>query len=137
MTADYALKTEDLNLYYGTFHALKDVNFYVFQKSITSLIGPSGCGKSTLLRCFNRMNDLIEEVKIEGKILWKGRTSERGRHHRAAEKGGHGLSAAEPLSLLPSMKTSSTASRSTAWEAGGAIRRSSSGASRRSASGMS
>jgi phosphate transport system ATP-binding protein len=63
------LRTEGLNLYYGSFHALLDVDFHVFEKSITALIGPSGCGKSTLLRCFNRMNDLIEEVKITGNIF--------------------------------------------------------------------
>jgi phosphate transport system ATP-binding protein len=65
----YALRTEHLNLYYGSFHSLMDVNFHVFKKSITALIGPSGCGKSTLLRCFNRMNDLIDDVKRDGKIL--------------------------------------------------------------------
>ncbi|MCX7966039.1 MAG: phosphate ABC transporter ATP-binding protein PstB [Syntrophorhabdaceae bacterium] len=62
------LSTKNLNLYYGDFHALKDVNFNVFKNCITALIGPSGCGKSTLLRCFNRMNDLIDEVKITGEI---------------------------------------------------------------------
>lgn len=65
------LSTKDLNLYYGEFHALKNVNFNVFKNCITALIGPSGCGKSTLLRCFNRMNDLIEEVRITGEIFVK------------------------------------------------------------------
>jgi phosphate transport system ATP-binding protein len=64
-----ALKTHDLNLRYGAFHALKNVDFDVYERSITSLIGPSGCGKSTLLRCFNRMNDLIEGTSIDGEIL--------------------------------------------------------------------
>jgi len=68
----YALDTDKLNLYYGSFHGLKDVDFHVPPRSITSLIGPSGCGKSTLLRCFNRMNDLIDEVKIEGTIMVEG-----------------------------------------------------------------
>ncbi len=63
------LKTKKLNLYYGDFHALKDINFNVYKNSITALIGPSGCGKSTLLRCFNRMNDLMDEVKITGDIF--------------------------------------------------------------------
>jgi len=63
------LRTDTLNLYYSTFHALLDVDFHVFKNSITSLIGPSGCGKSTLLRCFNRMNDLIDDVKITGSIF--------------------------------------------------------------------
>lgn len=65
---DCAVITNDLNLFYGKFHALKDVNFRVYKNSITALIGPSGCGKSTLLRCFNRMNDIYEEVKITGEI---------------------------------------------------------------------
>lgn len=64
----YALSTAKLNLYYGDFHALKNVDFQVYSKAITALIGPSGCGKSTLLRCFNRMNDLQEDVRIEGGI---------------------------------------------------------------------
>lgn len=62
------LKTEKLNLYYGDFHALKEIDFNVYKNSITALIGPSGCGKSTLLRCFNRMNDLMDEVRITGNI---------------------------------------------------------------------
>lgn len=65
----FALRTEKLNLYYGNFYALKNVDFHVYRNSITALIGPSGCGKSTLLRCFNRMNDLINAVKIEGEML--------------------------------------------------------------------
>jgi phosphate transport system ATP-binding protein len=72
----YALKTEKLNLYYGTMHALLDVNFRAFENSITALIGPSGCGKSTLLRCFNRMNDLIDDVRVEGTIFIKGQGME-------------------------------------------------------------
>jgi len=66
---DHVLRTEKLNLFYGSFHALIDVDFHGFEKSITALIGPSGCGKSTLLRCFNRMNDLIDEVKTTGGIF--------------------------------------------------------------------
>jgi phosphate transport system ATP-binding protein len=60
------LRTKNLDLYYGEFHALKKIDFNVYKNSITALIGPSGCGKSTLLRCFNRMNDLIDEVRITG-----------------------------------------------------------------------
>lgn len=63
------LRTDRLNLYYGSFHALIDVDFHAFGKSITALIGPSGCGKSTLLRCFNRMNDLIDDVRTTGGIF--------------------------------------------------------------------
>ena len=63
------IETLNLNLYYGDFLALKDVNIKIPAQNITAIIGPSGCGKSTLLRCFNRMNDLIENIKIEGKII--------------------------------------------------------------------
>jgi phosphate transport system ATP-binding protein len=63
-----AIRTENLDMYYGDFYALKHVNFHVPKNSITALIGPSGCGKSTLLRCFNRMNDLIDGVRMEGTI---------------------------------------------------------------------
>jgi phosphate transport system ATP-binding protein len=68
-TTAAALRTENLTLYYGAFEGLKNIDFQVYKNSITSLIGPSGCGKSTLLRCFNRMNDLIDGVRIEGTIL--------------------------------------------------------------------
>jgi phosphate transport system ATP-binding protein len=60
-----------LNLNYGKNHALIDINVSIAPNRVTALIGPSGCGKSTLLRCFNRMNDLVEGVKIEGEILFK------------------------------------------------------------------
>ncbi|MCM8900044.1 phosphate ABC transporter ATP-binding protein PstB [Caldicoprobacter algeriensis] len=62
----------NLNLYYGDFHALKDINLDIEANKITALIGPSGCGKSTLLKCLNRMNDLVENCKITGKILLDG-----------------------------------------------------------------
>ena len=58
-----------LNLFYGSFHALKDVSSFFKTRTITALIGPSGCGKSTLLRCLNRMNDLIVGVRIEGEVV--------------------------------------------------------------------
>jgi len=64
-----AIETIKLNLYYGEFHALINVDLSVPENTITSLIGPSGCGKSTLLRSLNRMNDYIEGVKISGQIL--------------------------------------------------------------------
>jgi len=62
------LSTENLNLWFGRNYVLKYVNLKVTDKNITAVIGPSGCGKSTLLRCFNRMNDLIPETHIEGKV---------------------------------------------------------------------
>jgi phosphate transport system ATP-binding protein len=66
------IKTSGLNLFYGDFAALKDINIEIPGQNITAIIGPSGCGKSTLLRCFNRMNDLIEQIKIDGEILIEG-----------------------------------------------------------------
>jgi phosphate transport system ATP-binding protein len=62
-----------MNLFYGDFHCLKNNTFSIEEKKITALIGPSGCGKSTLLRCLNRMNDFIEGVRIDGKVLIDGR----------------------------------------------------------------
>lgn len=66
------IETKKLNLWYGTFQALIDVDLKVEQNRITALIGPSGCGKSTLLRVFNRMNDLIEGVKTAGSVKIDG-----------------------------------------------------------------
>ena len=62
------IKTESLNLHYGSFQALKDISFDIPECAITAIIGPSGCGKSTLLRVFNRMNDLIPGVRVEGRV---------------------------------------------------------------------
>ena len=67
------IKIEDLNLYYGSFHALKNINLDIEENEITALIGPSGCGKSTLLKTLDRMNDLIENCKITGKISIDGK----------------------------------------------------------------
>ncbi|NLM18693.1 MAG: phosphate ABC transporter ATP-binding protein [Clostridiaceae bacterium] len=66
---DYAFDIKDLDLFYTDFHALKKINMQIPLNKVTAFIGPSGCGKSTLLRCFNRMNDLIEGVRIEGEIF--------------------------------------------------------------------
>ena len=66
------LAVEGLELFYGDFHALKRIQVSILPNRITALIGPSGCGKSTLLRCFNRMNDLIESVRVSGRILLDG-----------------------------------------------------------------
>lgn len=63
---------EELNVYYGSFRAVKDVTVPIRKNEITALIGPSGCGKSTVLRCFNRMNDLIEGARVEGSIRYHG-----------------------------------------------------------------
>lgn len=66
------VRIKNLNLWYSDFHALKDVSLELSQNKITAVIGPSGCGKSTLLRVFNRMNDLIEGVRINGEFLIDG-----------------------------------------------------------------
>jgi phosphate transport system ATP-binding protein len=66
------IAVDGLNLYYGTFQALRNVSLDIRECAITALIGPSGCGKSTLLRCFNRMNDLIPGVRVDGEILLDG-----------------------------------------------------------------
>ena len=62
------IQVRDLNLYYGQNHALHGVNMDIKENSVTALIGPSGCGKSTFLKCINRMNDLVDNVRIEGSI---------------------------------------------------------------------
>ena len=67
------IETKNLNLFYGTFQALIDVNVRIEEKMITALIGPSGCGKSTLLRTLNRMNDLIDGVRVTGEVLIDGK----------------------------------------------------------------
>ena len=64
--------TQNVNLYYGDNHALKDISLNIEESKITALIGPSGCGKSTYLKTLNRMNDLVENVKITGKVLLDG-----------------------------------------------------------------
>ena len=73
MEFDPKIETIDLNLYYGPFRALTDVNIQIPSRNVTAIIGPSGCGKSTLLRCFNRMNDLIEHTDVKGRIMIEGR----------------------------------------------------------------
>ena len=66
------LSIKGVNLYYGTFHALKDINLEIEANEITAFIGPSGCGKSTLLKSINRMNDLVEGCKITGEFTLDG-----------------------------------------------------------------
>ena len=66
------ITVRNLNLYYGSFHALKDVNMDIPKNEITAFIGPSGCGKSTFLKSLNRMNDLVEGCKITGDVLLDG-----------------------------------------------------------------
>lgn len=68
----HAIEAEKLNIYYGMFHAVRDVELDIERNKITSMIGPSGCGKSTVLRCFNRMNDLIASARVEGEVRFNG-----------------------------------------------------------------
>ena len=70
--ANSKISVENLNLHYGENHALKDVNMEIADHAITAFIGPSGCGKSTFLRCLNRMNDLVDGCRVEGKVILDG-----------------------------------------------------------------
>src|SRR5262245_46000023 len=67
-TAPALIDVKNLSLFYGRSQALKDISFGIGQNVVTAFIGPSGCGKSTLLRCFNRMNDLIDNASIRGSV---------------------------------------------------------------------
>ena len=69
---DNIITTKNLNLWYGASHALKNINIQISKKEITALIGPSGCGKSTYLKTLNRMNDLVENCRIEGELTLSG-----------------------------------------------------------------
>jgi phosphate transport system ATP-binding protein len=70
--AEIVFRTRDLEVHYGPFRAVRDVNLDIREREITAFIGPSGCGKSTVLRCFDRMNDLIEGARVGGTILYHG-----------------------------------------------------------------
>lgn len=69
----YKVETKNLNLHYGPTHALKNVTMGIDENKVVAMIGPSGCGKSTYLRLFNRMNDMIDNVKIDGEVLFNGK----------------------------------------------------------------
>jgi len=73
MTTPHKIETKKVNLFYGEFHALKGISMTVGINTVTALIEPSGCGKSTYLRLFNRMNDLIDNVTIDGEVLLDGK----------------------------------------------------------------
>ncbi|VAW65306.1 Phosphate transport ATP-binding protein PstB (TC 3.A.1.7.1) [hydrothermal vent metagenome] len=72
-TVEIVMQVNKLNLFYGDAQALSDISFMMKKNHVTAFIGPSGCGKSTLLRCFNRMNDLIDGVRVEGEINLDGK----------------------------------------------------------------
>ena len=70
--SEIKFNVEHINLHYGSFHALKDINMKIYANEITAFIGPSGCGKSTFLKSLNRMNDFVEDCVIDGKIEMDG-----------------------------------------------------------------
>jgi len=70
---DIAIEARDLSVYYGDFRAIEDINLPIYRNKVTAIIGPSGCGKSTLLRAFNRMNELLPNVRTEGQVLYHGK----------------------------------------------------------------
>ena len=80
------IEVSDLDLYYGEFKALKNINIALPEKEITAFIGPSGCGKSTLLKSLNRMNDLVEGCRITGQVLLDGEDIYRGYGCERTEK---------------------------------------------------
>ena len=96
------INVENLDVYYGAFHAIKDASLKVPANRVTALIGPSGCGKSTFIRALNRMHDLTPGARVEGRVLLDGQ-----RHLRPGDRPGydpaphrHGLSAAQPVSEI-------------------------------------
>ena len=70
--SEIEIESKDLNLWYGTEQALKEITMAVPNKKVTAIIGPSGCGKSTFIRCINRMNDLIKDCRVTGELLFEG-----------------------------------------------------------------
>jgi phosphate transport system ATP-binding protein len=72
MKRNVKVSVRNLNFYYGSVQALKNVSLDILANRVTALIGPSGCGKTTFLRCLNRMNDIVEGAHVEGKILLDG-----------------------------------------------------------------
>jgi phosphate transport system ATP-binding protein len=72
LVRDVVFDIDDLDVYYGSFRAVRNVTFQVCKREITALIGPSGCGKTTVLRCLNRMNDLIDIARVEGHVRYHG-----------------------------------------------------------------
>ncbi|MCC5953931.1 MAG: phosphate ABC transporter ATP-binding protein [Acidimicrobiia bacterium] len=71
-STEVVFDVEDLDVYYGSFRAVRNVDAHIFKNDITAFIGPSGCGKSTVLRCFNRMNDMVPTARVDGSIRYHG-----------------------------------------------------------------
>jgi phosphate transport system ATP-binding protein len=72
MSTETVFSLENVDIYYGKYRAVRDINFTIPKNKVTAFIGPSGCGKSTILRCFNRLNDLIDSFRLDGKIAYHG-----------------------------------------------------------------
>jgi phosphate transport system ATP-binding protein len=72
MSTETVFSLENVDIYYGNYRAVRDINFTIPKNKVTAFIGPSGCGKSTILRCFNRLNDLIDSFRLDGKIAYHG-----------------------------------------------------------------
>ena len=89
------ISAKDVNFYYGSFHALKNITLGIERNTVTAFIGPSGCGKSTFLRLLNRMNDLIEGTRLNRR---RGHLRPGRRGRRAAQKGRHGFPETESVS---------------------------------------
>jgi phosphate transport system ATP-binding protein len=70
--SDVVFELQDLSVFYGSFRAVRDVTLGISAREITALIGPSGCGKTTVLRCMNRMNDLVEIARVDGRVMYHG-----------------------------------------------------------------
>ncbi|HWI61167.1 MAG TPA: ATP-binding cassette domain-containing protein, partial [Symbiobacteriaceae bacterium] len=73
MAEQARISAQNLDLYYGTFRALRSISLDIAEKRVTALIGPSGCGKSSFLRTINRMNDLVPGARVQGKVLLDGK----------------------------------------------------------------
>ncbi len=73
MSGEIEISVKNLNLWFGNFQALKNINIEIPKNAVTALIGPSGCGKSTFIKTLDRMNDLVDNVKFTGEVIYKGR----------------------------------------------------------------
>jgi phosphate transport system ATP-binding protein len=73
VSGEIEISIKNLNLWFGNFQALKNINIDIPKNAVTALIGPSGCGKSTFIKTLDRMNDLVDNVKFTGEIIYKGR----------------------------------------------------------------
>ena len=83
------IQAQDVNFYYGKTHALKDINVSIAGNSVTAIIGPSGCGKSTFIRLLNRMNELVPNTRVEGKVYLDEKAAQAA--GTVSRKGSHGM----------------------------------------------